>query len=247
MLHFFRKIRKALLDDNRLGRYFFYAIGEIILVVIGILIALQVNNWNALRKSRKLEAKVIENLHNEFTKNKDAIIHAREANQEAFNAGKLLMSLILSPEDKLQTINTDSLIFFSLANDPFHPSENVLNELLNAGRLQLVNNKKLKDLLFEWTHEKGKLNETFRDIDQKIEDQLIPYLSKVYPLKDIDKYGILNWETSSKIDINKHYIFADLEFENHMDDLLFHTANHIAVLISMETIVDSILEETKTK
>ena len=49
MLHFFRKIRRDLLDNDKFLRYLKYGIGEIILVVIGILIALQVNNWNEER------------------------------------------------------------------------------------------------------------------------------------------------------------------------------------------------------
>ena len=50
MIPFFRKIRKTLADDNKPLKYFRYAIGEIVLVVIGILIALQINNWNENRK-----------------------------------------------------------------------------------------------------------------------------------------------------------------------------------------------------
>ncbi len=50
MVKFFRKIRQNLLMENKTGKYFKYAIGEIILVVIGILIALQINNWNKKRK-----------------------------------------------------------------------------------------------------------------------------------------------------------------------------------------------------
>jgi len=46
MIKFFRRIRQRLLIENKLSKYLFYAIGEIILVVIGILIALQINNWN---------------------------------------------------------------------------------------------------------------------------------------------------------------------------------------------------------
>ena len=52
MLTFFRKIRKALLDSGSTGKYLLYAIGEIALVVIGILIALQINNWNENRKTQ---------------------------------------------------------------------------------------------------------------------------------------------------------------------------------------------------
>ena len=51
MIKFFRKIRQDLLSKGKTGKYLKYAIGEIILVVIGILIALQINNWNEDRKS----------------------------------------------------------------------------------------------------------------------------------------------------------------------------------------------------
>ncbi|WP_299164811.1 DUF6090 family protein, partial [uncultured Eudoraea sp.] len=52
MINFFRRIRKKLADDNKPLKYMRYAIGEIVLVVIGILIALSINNWNDYRKDR---------------------------------------------------------------------------------------------------------------------------------------------------------------------------------------------------
>ena len=55
MIKFFRTIRKSLLAEGKTGKYLKYAVGEIILVVIGILIALQINNWNEWRKERVLE------------------------------------------------------------------------------------------------------------------------------------------------------------------------------------------------
>ena len=62
MLRFFRRIRKRLLDDGDLFRYAAYAIGEILLVVVGILIALQINNLNEERKEATLASTYIENL-----------------------------------------------------------------------------------------------------------------------------------------------------------------------------------------
>ena len=56
MIKLFRKIRQTLLSDNKFSKYLIYAAGEIILVVIGILIALQINNWNENRKKLKLKA-----------------------------------------------------------------------------------------------------------------------------------------------------------------------------------------------
>ncbi len=61
MIKFFRKIRQKLVNEGNLKRYFIYAIGEILLVVIGILIALQLNNWNEERKDNKALMSILEN------------------------------------------------------------------------------------------------------------------------------------------------------------------------------------------
>ena len=62
MINFFRKIRRKLIDERNLKSYLIYAIGEIFLVVIGILIALQINYWNENRKDRELEKHLLNNL-----------------------------------------------------------------------------------------------------------------------------------------------------------------------------------------
>src|SRR5210317_996611 len=62
MIKFFRKIRKTLADDNKPLKYLRYAIGEIVLVVIGILIALQINNWNEQRKDRIIEKQILDEM-----------------------------------------------------------------------------------------------------------------------------------------------------------------------------------------
>lgn len=61
MIKFFRHIRKKLLKENNFSRYTLYALGEILLVVVGILIALQINNWNEERKQRAEEIKLLQN------------------------------------------------------------------------------------------------------------------------------------------------------------------------------------------
>jgi len=77
MIKFFRRIRQKLLSENKFSKYLIYAIGEIILVVIGILIALQINNWNEERKATKGEHKLFQqiliDLKNEDTILKDAV------------------------------------------------------------------------------------------------------------------------------------------------------------------------------
>ncbi len=66
MTRFFRNLRKALLSENKFTKYLFYALGEIALVMIGILLALQVNNWNEMRKSsRELQA-ILQDVSNDL-------------------------------------------------------------------------------------------------------------------------------------------------------------------------------------
>jgi len=62
MIKFFRKIRQNLLMENKTGKYFKYAIGEIVLVVIGILIALSINNWNEKRKDNIIEKQILDEM-----------------------------------------------------------------------------------------------------------------------------------------------------------------------------------------
>jgi len=73
MIKFFRKIRQNSLMKNKTGKYFKYAIGEIVLVVIGILIALQINNWNENRKSNVTKQDYYNQLIQDLTKDNDYI------------------------------------------------------------------------------------------------------------------------------------------------------------------------------
>ena len=62
MINFLRRIRRDLINENKTSIYLIYAVGEVVLVVFGILIALQINNWNENQKTKKLEIVFLENL-----------------------------------------------------------------------------------------------------------------------------------------------------------------------------------------
>ncbi len=76
MINFFRNIRHQLFTQNKVSKYLLYAIGEIVLVVIGILIALQINNWNEERKDRKIEKSVLLDLKDNLERNMVLIDYA---------------------------------------------------------------------------------------------------------------------------------------------------------------------------
>jgi hypothetical protein len=82
MIKFFRKIRQNLLMENKTRKYFKYAIGEIILVVIGILIALSINNWNEKRKNNILKQAYINNLKIDLNADIQKLEELNELNNE---------------------------------------------------------------------------------------------------------------------------------------------------------------------
>ena len=92
MIKFFRKIRQNLLSEGKTGKYFKYAIGEIILVVIGILIALQINNWNESRKQFTSEKEFITSVKYDLKQDKAFIQLIIELIEPRIEAYKILNS-----------------------------------------------------------------------------------------------------------------------------------------------------------
>lgn len=140
-----------MIKENRTSKYLFYAIGEIILVVIGILIALQINNWNQERQLQNEEKIILKNIHTEFLENKVALKLGVEENNQGCKASIALMNLVGQKREHIQQHNLDSLMYVMLETGSFRPSENTISDLLQSGKLQLLQNEDLKNLLYKWT------------------------------------------------------------------------------------------------
>jgi hypothetical protein len=147
MIKLFRNIRKNLLSEGKTSRYLKYAIGEIILVVIGILIALSINNWNQERLLKIEEKSIVKNLHNEYLQNKKIIQKSIEDSDTCIHTLKSLMELMGKDEELIKKQNSDSLLFYALDFPIFRPSENTISGLIQSGRLELLQNKELVDLI----------------------------------------------------------------------------------------------------
>ncbi len=155
------------------------------------------------------------------------------------------MDLIGQSKEKLKLINTDSILSHSYYYKKFNPSENALTGLIQSGRLQLLQNEKLKYVLYDWSRIMLTADGLFEDLDVKIENDVTPYLTKNHSLKDIDFYGDLKWKTKSVLKIDKLKIFEDIEYENLMDDLIYRKRAYYIALTTAANIIDSIISETK--
>lgn len=114
MLRFFRQIRQRLLTDNKFSKYLLYAIGEILLVVIGILIALQVDNWNTWKKDRKAEKELIQNL----SENLELITETVHADIETLYSLNQSAEIVISVLDNRMPFRDSLARHFHLARIP---------------------------------------------------------------------------------------------------------------------------------
>jgi hypothetical protein len=157
MINFFRKIRQQFFMQDQTGksalpagRYLKYALGEILLVVIGILIALQINNWNELRKLKQQEQLLLVEINNEFKYNKIEL----ESTLLYYNVVRVNLEKIIDlfPID-IQQVNIDSLSVWLEASNfsgTYDYSNTSLDKIRNSDSYELISNIELRNLLLQW-------------------------------------------------------------------------------------------------
>lgn len=190
MIKFFRKIRQKLLVENRFNKYLLYAIGEIILVVIGILIALQINNWNEDQKLIKQEIKALKELREGFKEDNIDLSINIFALKKASNSGFLLLNELNSNRpynDSLSKHFSNSLFHTRLiSNDgPY--------EVLKMKGLDLISNDSLRKRIINMHDNKYQSLRTWESgffvEDQYIHEQMIDYFDVVQAF-DLDSNGV---------------------------------------------------------
>ena len=116
MIKSFKKIRQKLLIENKFNKYLVYAIGEIILVVIGILIALQIKTWNENRKVAIEEQNALHNIQRDFMKNKEILEDVKRKSLRIVNAGIEILNHT-GIKNKLDTENEFNVLLNELYNN----------------------------------------------------------------------------------------------------------------------------------
>ena len=142
MIKFFRNIRRQFLSQNRFSKYFLYVVGEIVLVVVGILIALQVNNWNESLKTAVEAQEYIKSFSEENNLNKNNLIAALEFSRSKKNGIDTLKYILV--KKKYSDIRIKPLIssMMSLAN--FRPSKTTMENITASGKFDLIKDIELR-------------------------------------------------------------------------------------------------------
>jgi hypothetical protein len=147
LIKLFRRIRRRLFSENNFNKYLLYAIGEIILVVIGILIALQINNWNEDRKQNQLELVYLSRLHKDLEK--DTVIFSNEIQRLEKNNEKIVnFTNVLKTKnysDSLLVRLTNEYMIFGTTYPLFNPSTSTFEDLSSTGNLSVISNTEIRD------------------------------------------------------------------------------------------------------
>ena len=239
MIKFFRHIRKSLLMENKTSKYFKYAIGEIILVVIGILIALQINNWNENRKSIAMGEEYLSGIKKDLNKDLVLIDSILSMNSKS-------ISLITS----IDSVYHRKWYFFTKENENFFQSPDTVDfqhifyrdmsfrskkgsykSLIADGKTALISNKELfQTIQLIYDENQERLASTYEAI-KEIELNII----KVY---GYEKY---NWTYSDLKNAKDEKIFSDLV--NFTEQKYWHALNLLRLKENSKKVIKMIDKE----
>lgn len=243
MIKFFRRIRQKLLSENKFSKYLVYALGEIVLVVIGILIALQINNWNEDRKNAIEEKAILENLLENLNLSK---IQSEQLISEEIKLKQSLIQLLgIESRNIANNQFVDDSTFKSTVWDLQSdlPTFNTYNNLKNTNKLSLIKNKNINEKFTQLEFRLNKLNDILDDrlsvhqirIDDILEKDInfIPLVKINIPTINIENEPNNNYEKTLEIKRIRNLLGMKLTFTQDVIDFRENLDNEIKELITL--------------
>jgi len=219
MIPFFRRLRIQLLNEGKTTRYLKYAIGEIILVVIGILIALSINNWNQKQQDRKIEQATLKALLSEFKDNSTSINDYLAHIKRIRKFGDTLRKHLGPEITTLSKYDINRLIGETGGTTKILVSVDVLEDAQSSGRLNLLSDDEVRKAISRWSSQLKELQAEEFDWAQEFSNQFVPYANKWIQWDDTDY--VFNYSDSlryfkSRFDIDPRLMLQQPEFANIM-------------------------------
>ena len=240
MIKFFRKIRYDLMEKNKTGKYLKYAIGEIVLVVIGILIALSINNWNEKRKDNKISEEYLVGITNDIKKDLEQIDNILKAQINDISLISSIENVFMDefhePEkhknffNTLDTLNVKLLFYRSMS---YRPRRGTYNSLISDGKSGYIKNRQAFQLIQDIYDEENLRVASSYEVIKEFESKII----LAYP------YQKKHWSYSNLKKSKDDKIFLDLS--NMTEQKYFYATNlfrlkekMLTVLILLETEIE---------
>ena len=226
MIKFFRKIRQNMIKENKVSNYLIYAVGEILLLVIGILIALQLNTWQIEKKDQLIEKTLLKNIKRDLESNLQELNVVKRFKISQNKAGSRLLEYIIDAskplEDTIQFVNDFHIINYFIIPTSNRTSYDLAT---STGYLNHITNDSLTNELSRYFSDiKIELNvtDTKRYINSFIESHIMnnyPMFSKhVMPIDGQGgKYALEKYRNDNRPILQPNNIRGDISFENHLN------------------------------
>jgi hypothetical protein len=203
MLSYLRKIRSKLVKEGNMLKYLTYAFGEIIIVVIGILLALYLNNWNQERTEKKLELQYYQSIKIQLNEDLNTLNGEIEYNQNFLNQFSYAKKLILlKDKSKIDTLGKIALNMVRFSD--FRRKSNIYQTLVNSGEIVIINNNKITEKLQSLEENYTYINRLEENHASIILSQIIPEIRQVIqfdPLKVVDMNSLFSYKFQNSFDI----------------------------------------------
>ena len=239
MIKIFRKIRYNLMEQNKTGKYLKYALGEIVLVMLGILLALQVNNWNEARKTNKIEKQIFENLLSSLKKDSTELLRIVDFQVKSARQHNRIINSTVSEFTSAISEDSISNILHELCNGrySFFPKYGIYNSIVSSKGLDILHSETIRSKLIDlYDYEYKRYESIDKVLDERFDAILVPFLNK-----EIGFYINSNSE-HNKIDIkNFEANFHELQLQ--CKYITGQSTSSLTLLQSIQSNVNELITE----
>ena len=179
MIKFFRRIRQRLLSESKISKYLIYALGEILLVVIGILIALQINLWNEQRKEKSKECEYFSSLLSDLQDQITAITSQMEFESEVIRDGEALIDTYYATNNFQVNENFSRQIGTLNNRMTFRGSSSTYQELLSTGSMSIISDRKIRVAILEYYQKLAQFEGIIANNNNYIDNHFAPYFLEI--------------------------------------------------------------------
>ena len=147
------------MTENKPAKYLKYAVGEVLLVMIGILLALQVNNWNEGRKVDQQGLKLIENLKSDFQRNLESVEEVIAAAEEVKEGLETFLKNAIGDNSSISVEELKTLGMNVLPNNLLEPSLGFYRAAISTGSIELLEGSQLNNLFVDFEYDNNRLQD----------------------------------------------------------------------------------------
>jgi type II secretory pathway pseudopilin PulG len=234
------------MNKNKTSKYLKYAIGEIVLVMIGILLAFQVNEWNNNRQVSSKEQQFLKNLQADIKNNLIEYNRVSKNCSGAYSATNKLLEIIKSDDPIVNNREVDSLMN-SIINkfSSLDVIEGSINEIINTGSLNVIKDPELRKQLSNWSQVMNDYKDDVKITFDYLFNNFIPSIENKILLRNVPipesiiKPTGLEYISKSNFELDYNKTLKTIEFEN---KLAFNALNYVFTLESYRTTENYFIE-----